>query len=174
MWERMGDSYQSLRLFGVKWLQSHWGQEKNTLVSYITRSLSQIIGRDGPSLWHPLLCVNIKTKLEGEQRGRRLITRGLWDPDGWAECKENLHSVTVAAALAILLLTAHSRYSPSLGHIDHRGGPFNFPPAPTCPCKTHLVIFNYWQQQEHIVECDFLSFHLLIQFKNKFMIYGLY
>lgn len=79
--------------------------------------------------------------------------------------------------LGLLLLTAHSRYGPHLGpseHIVHTGANFSFPPAPICPCKAHLVVFNYWQQQGQVVGCEFLSFHLLTQFKKEFMIYGLY
>lgn len=92
-------------------------------------------------------------------------------------------AVWLRQLLGLLLLTAHSRYGPRLGPSEHivtlvpnsaTQSDSQTWKIPICPCKAHLVVFNYWQQQGHVVGCEFLSFYLLIRFKKKFMIYGLY
>lgn len=130
------------------------GEGKDTHVSYITGSPSQTMGRRGSSLWHCLCCVNMKTELEAEQKGEEadlpwpLASRWV-GPSSWRAC-----TVWLQPLPRLSPLTDHGRCSPSLGHsehVAHTGGPSNFPQAPTCPCTTHLVIFNYWQQQGHVV-----------------------
>lgn len=143
-----------MRLFGVKWLQGY-GERGKTLMSPTSPGAQAKLWAD-VDLPCDIVCAvwTWRQSWKQSRRGRKLISPGLWHPDGWGPSSGRTCTVWLWQLPRLSPLTDHGRCSPSLGHsehVAHSGGPSNFPQAPTCPCKTHLVIFNYWQQQEHVV-----------------------